>query len=217
MKTNYFYLVAVLLCLASCKKEATMEEKMTVNDTVKKATEKEIPAEPMDSLSMQKAWQEYATPTEPHKRMASEAGTWNEDLTFWMGPDDTKPQKSTATVNTKMLFNGLYQESVHTGNMMGMPFEGRSTLAFDNAAQEYVSTWIDNMGTGIMIMRGKYDQASKTLKMEGECTDPLTKKVKKMREVITSVDADTQKMEMYDTAPDGKEFKSMEIILKRKK
>lgn len=215
MKTNYIYLGALLLCLTACKKEVTVEEKAVVEkDSVPTETTR---SEPMDSIAMQKAWEEYMTPGEMHKRMAADTGTWNEELTFWMGPDDTKPQKSTATANTKMIFNGLYQESVHTGNMMGMPFEGRSTLAFDNAAQEYVSTWIDNMGSGIMIMRGKYDEASKTLKMEGEVTDPMTKKMKKIRETITMVDENTQKMEMYDMTPDGKEFKSMEIILKRKK
>lgn len=215
MKTNYIYLGALLLCLTACKKEVKVEEKVVVEkDSVPKETMK---AEPMDSIAMHKAWEEFMTPGEMHKKMAADAGTWEEELTFWMGPDDTKPQKSKATANTKMILNGLYQESVHTGNMMGMPFEGRSTLAYDNAAKQYVSTWIDNMGSGIMVMRGNYDEASKTVKMEGEITDPMTKKVKKIREVITAVDANTQKMEMYDTTPDGKEFKSMEILLKRKK
>ena len=73
------------------------------------------------------------------------------------------------------------------------------------------------MGTGIMVMRGNYDEASKTIKMEGKVTDPMTKKTKKVREVITVIDPNTQKVEMYDMTPDGKEFKSMEIMLKRKK
>ncbi len=71
--------------------------------------------------------------------------------------------------------------------------------------------------TGIMVMRGNYDEASKTFRMEGEVIDPVTKKMKRMREVITMVDENTQKMEMYDTGYDGKEFKNMEIIMKRKK
>ncbi|RKS25023.1 uncharacterized protein DUF1579 [Flavobacterium endophyticum] len=215
MKTNYIYLGALLLCLTACKKEVKVEEKVVVEkDSVPAEV---VKSEPMDSIAMQKAWEEYMTPSEMHKKMAADTGTWEEELTFWMGPDDTKPQKSTATANTKMILNGLYQESVHTGNMMGMPFEGRSTLAYDNAAKQYVSTWIDNMGSGIMVMRGNYDEASKTVKMEGEVTDPMTKKVKKIREVITAIDANTQKMEMYDMSPDGKEFKSMEIMMKRKK
>lgn len=216
MKTNYIYLGALLLCLTACKKEVKVEEKVVVEKDSVPTTET-VKSEPMDSIAMQKAWEEYMTPSEMHKKMAADTGTWEEELTFWMGPDDTKPQKSTATANTKMILNGLYQESVHTGNMMGMSFEGRSTLAYDNAAKQYVSTWIDNMGSGIMILKGNYDEASKTLKMEGEVTDPMTKKTKKIREVMTAVDANTQKMEMYDTSPDGKEFKSMEIVLKRKK
>lgn len=219
MKTTYFYLGAVLLCLTSCKKEVKIEEKTVIEaDTVPEVTSStETPAVPMDSVAMQKAWQEYATPGEMHKKMANDVGTWNEELTFWMGPDDTKPTKATTVSQTKMIMNGLYQESRHTGNMMGMPFEGVSTVAYDNASQEYISTWIDNMGSGIMIMRGNYDEASKTIKMEGECTDPITKKQKKIREVITMIDANTQKMEMYDMSPDGKEYKSMEIMMKRKK
>ncbi|TPD67232.1 DUF1579 domain-containing protein [Flavobacterium microcysteis] len=215
MKANYIYLGALLLCLTACKKEVKVEETKTVaKDSVPAET---VKSEPMDSIAMQKAWQEYMTPGEMHKKMAADVGTWDEELTFWMGPDDRLPHKSNATANTKMILNGLYQESVHTGNMMGQPFEGRSTLAYDNAAKQYVSTWIDNMGTGIMVMKGNYDEASKTIKMEGEVTDPMTKKTKKIREVITVVDPNTQKMEMYDMTPDGKEFKSMEIMLKRKK
>ncbi|AWA30442.1 hypothetical protein HYN48_10265 [Flavobacterium magnum] len=53
--------------------------------------------------------------------------------------------------------------------------------------------------------------------MSGESMDPMTKKMKKVRETWTMVDNDTQKMEMFETAPDGKEYKSMEIVMRRKK
>ena len=153
MKTTYLYLGALLLCLSSCKKEVTIEKKVIEPaDTVAKpeAVSKTAPAE-MDSVAMQKAWQEYATPTEPHQRMASEVGTWNEEMTFWMGPDDKNPQKYTAVADIKMILGGRYQEQKHRGKMMGMDFEGISTLAYNNASQEYTSTWIDNMATGMMI------------------------------------------------------------------
>lgn len=216
MKTNYLYLGALLICLSSCKKEETKVETTTVKtDTT--AVEETAPAAPMDSVAMQKAWEEYATVGEPHKVLSGDVGTWTEDLTFWMGPEDKNPQKHTATADIKMILGGRYQEQRHTGKMMGMDFEGISTMAYNNASGEYTSTWIDNMGTGMMIASGKYDEASKTIQLSGEMVDPMTKKLKKFREVMTIVDADTRKMESYDTAPDGKEFKSMEIIMKRKK
>lgn len=218
MKTAYLYLGALLLCMTSCKKEVTIKEEVINKvDTVPELKEAEITSEPIDSLAMQKAWTEYATPTEPHKRMASESGTWTEDLTFWMGPEDNNPQKYTAVAQVKMILGGRYQEQKHTGRMMGMDFEGISTLAYNNASGEYTSTWVDNMGTGMMIASGKYDEASKSTTFNGEMVDPMTKKIKEFRQVVTIIDNDTQKMESFENAPDGTEFKSMEIMMKRKK
>ena len=97
-----------------------------------------------------------------------------------------------------------------------MPFEGKGTVAFDNATQEFVSTWIDNMGTGMMVTRGKYDEATKTSTFHGEMVDPVIKKAKKVKEVITYIDDNNQKMEMFDILEDGKEFKSMQVVSKRK-
>lgn len=45
--------------------------------------------------------------------------------------------------------------------------------------------------------------------------DPVTKKEKQIKEILTHIDENTQKMEMFDIE-NGKEFKSMEILLKRK-
>lgn len=217
MKTNFILAGTLLFCLASCKKETEVKkETVVVRDTVEVPVEK-TPEAPMDSIAMQKAWEEYATVGEPHKILADDTGTWTEELTFWMGPDDKNPQKHTATAEVKMILGGRYQEQRHKGKMMGMDFEGISTMAYNNASGEYTSTWIDNMGTGMMIATGKYDEASKTIKLSGEMVDPMTKKSKKFREVMTMVDADTRKMESYDTSPEGTEFKSMEIIMKRKK
>ena len=218
MKTAYLYLGALLLCMTSCKKEVTIKEEVINKvDTVPELKETEIVSAPMDSVAMQKAWQEYATLTEPHKRMASEVGTWTEDLTFWMSPEDNNPQKYTAIAQVKMILGGRYQEQKHTGRMMGMDFEGISTLAYNNASGEYTSTWVDNMGTGMMIASGKYDEASKSTTFNGEMVDPMTKKIKEFRQVVTIIDNDTQKMESFENAPDGTEFKSMEIMMKRKK
>lgn len=218
MKANYICLGALFLCLTSCKKEVTIKEEVINKvDTVPELKETEITSEPMDSLAMQKAWEEYATVGEPHKILAGDVGTWTENLTFWMGPEDKNPQKHTATADIKMILGGRYQEQRHKGKMMGMDFEGISTMAYNNASGEFTSTWIDNMGTGMMIASGTYDESTKTINLSGEMVDPLTKKMKKFREIMTIVDADTRKMESFDTSPNGKEFKSMEILMKRKK
>jgi hypothetical protein len=167
-----------------------------------------------EKAAMQK-WQEYMTPGDIHKLFAKDNGEWNEEITMWMAPN-TDPVKSTATVVNTMLLGGRYQQSKHSGNMMGMPFEGIGTIGYDNAKKAIISTWIDNMGTGIMYMEGTYDQASKTINLSGTSVDPMTGNNMKVREVFKWIDDNTQQMEMYMTQ-NGQEFKTMEIKLTRKK
>ena len=127
------------------------------------------------------------------------------------------PSQNKSMVRNSMLFDGRYQQSMHTGKFDGILFEGISTLAYDNAKKSYISTWIDNMGTGIMVMEGKPSAKGKTLHMQGKMVDPVTGKDMDVREEITFVDADTQIMKMFLTPIDGKEFQTMEIVMKRKK
>ncbi len=169
---------------------------------------------PMDSVAMQKAWEAYMTPGEIHNMLATEVGSWKNEMTFWMGAD-APPEKATSTAEIKMIMGGRYQETNYKGTMMGMPFEGRATVAFDNTTKEFVSTWIDNMGTGMMVTRGTYDDADKAIISTGTMVDPMTGKERKIREVYTIVDENTRRMEMFDLGHDGNEYKSMEILMKR--
>ncbi len=130
-----------------------------------------------------KAWTEYMTPGDVHKMMAKWDGEWNEDMTMWMAPG-APAQKNTASCVNKMIMGGRYQSSTHTGSFNGMPFEGISTVGYDNAKKMFVSTWIDNMGTGIMVMEGTWDDQTKTMNASGKSVDPTTGKEMKVRETF---------------------------------
>ncbi|TDX13443.1 DUF1579 domain-containing protein [Flavobacterium sp. S87F.05.LMB.W.Kidney.N] len=213
MKKLIATLVLFVLCLISCKREVKTETETTkVSDSIK--TEEPIAEEPVDSATQAKAWQAYATPGAPHKLMTDEVGTWNCDMTFWYEPN-AKPEKTTSVANIKMILGGRYQESDYQGKIMGAPFVGKSTLAYNNASKEYTTTFIDNMGTGMMVAFGKYDEKTKTIEFKGDVVNPVTGKKAPYREVYTIVDPTTRKMEMYDTK-NGTEYKSMEIVMKKK-
>jgi Protein of unknown function (DUF1579) len=185
--------------------ESTNEDKMEAKAWV-----------PMDSAMEQKAWQEAMTIGEQHKMLAKSAGTWSGEMTMWMANGAPPQTMSTSTV-TKTIYGGLYVQSTHTGNMMGMPFEGMSTMGYDNLKKEFFSTWIDNMGSGVIVMTGQWDDASKKLTLSGTIRcgngqDAI------MREVFTMIDDNNQLLEMYGPDPaTGKEYKSMEIKYTRKK
>jgi hypothetical protein len=165
--------------------------------------------------AMMKAWQSYMTPGDIHKMIAKSDGKWNSEVTMWMAPD-TPPTKSKSVCENTMILGGRYQQSIHKGTMMGMPFEGISLLGYDNAKKIFLSTWIDNMGTGIMQMEGTWDEATNSINFKGKSVDPTTGKDIDIREVFKLVDDNNQTMEMYCTT-DGKEMKTMEIKFSRQK
>ena len=161
----------------------------------------------------QKAWMEYMTPGEIHKMLASSQGDWKAQVTLWMQPG-APPTINTATAKNEMIMGGRYLQSTHKGDFMGMPFEGIGITAYDNAAKKFVTTWIDNMGTGIMTLEGKWDGKNNSIEFKGKSIDPTTGKDVDVREVIKFVDNNNQVMEMY-MKQGGKEFKTMEVKLTR--
>jgi hypothetical protein len=214
MKKIILPLLAISIGFTSCKKveEVKTEPADTSTEVVVEETVEVAP----DSATVAKAWQDYATPSKAHKMLANDTGTWDAEMTFWT-PDNPEPQKATSVAEYKMILDGKYQEGIFKGDMWGMSFEGRGMTAYDNASKEYITTWIDNMGTGMMVSRGHYDEATKSMTFKGAMVDPVTGKEKKVKEVITYIDDNTQKMEMFDIDANGKESKNMEINSKRRK
>lgn len=163
-----------------------------------------------------KAWQEYMTPGEMHKVLAQAEGEWTTEGKMWMDPK-SEPVTSKGECTYKMVLGGRYQESEFKGDFMGQSFEGRGLMAYDNFKKQFESSWIDNMGSGIMKTEGKYDPATKTFTMTGKQVDPMTGKECKIRETLKIVDNDTHVMTMYNTRGDQPEYKTMEMTFKRKK
>jgi hypothetical protein len=199
--------------------EAKKNETASVTDTMTTNASKveESPAVPLDSATMTKNWMAYSTPGDMHKMIKSWDGSWTGEVTSWYAPG-TPPQKSKSTAVNKTIMGGRYQVSNFSGSMMGTPFEGMGTLAYDNAKKVFISTWIDNMGTGLMKMEGPWDEASKSMTLTGQCVDPSSGTGREMalREIFKVIDDKNQLMEMYGPGPDGKEYKMMEIKLTRK-
>ncbi|HVI48652.1 MAG TPA: DUF1579 domain-containing protein [Chitinophaga sp.] len=168
----------------------------------------------MDSAAAMKAWMTYMSPGPIHEKMAKGAGEWTTDLTFWE-PGNPNPQKTTGECTATMILGGRYEQTHYTGNAMGMAFEGFGTMAYDNGRKKFISTWYDNMGTGIMVMEGTWDDELKAVVLKGKEYDPMTNKELNVREVLKRQDDNHHTMEMYHEI-NGKEMKAMEIKFTRK-
>ena len=165
------------------------------------------------------AMMELSKPGENHKLLASGVGKWSYSVKMWMNPDpNAPPTTSTGTSVVKPVMDGRYFTSEHTGKMQ-MPgpdgkmtdteFKGMSIDGYDNVKKKFVASWIDNMGTGIMLSEGDYDAATKTFtyRTEGEMMPGMKTKI---REVIKIVDNDHHTFEFFEERGE-KEVKTMEI------
>ena len=173
------------------------------------ATVISLPAFSQNNNDDMKAMMAAATPGEAHKMLAKSAGSWTASVTMWMQPG-APPTTSTAQATGEMIMGGRYLQSKNTGNMMGMPFEGVGITGYDNVKKQFVASWIDNMGTGIMTMSGTWDEGTKSITYTGSMADPMSGKDTPFREVWKFVDDNHQVMEMYYPVG-GNDFKTMEI------
>ena len=164
---------------------------------------------------MMKKWMDYMTPGAMHEMMAKSVGEWTYVSKYWMDPSAPPTVSEGKSVN-EMILGGRYLKSMNYSEVMGMPMEGMNILAYDKTTNEFFSFWIDNMGTGMTMARGKYDEKTKLCSMKGTMVDPMTGKEMQYRQTMKFIDDDNQQMEMYMIS-DGKEIKSMEITAIRKK
>lgn len=170
------------------------------------------PAQAQDDME---AWMKLASPGENHKLLGNMVGDWTYSIKSWMAPDQP-PMESTGTMHAEWILGGRYVSSVWKGAFMDMEFEGHGLDGYDNISKQYVSSWVDNMGTGIMQSAGTCDQAKNACTLMGTTMDPETGKEMKVKSVSEMKDKNTFHLEMYGIAPDGKEMKMMELTGTRK-
>src|ERR1051326_9179040 len=113
-----------------------------------------------DQKAMMGAMMKAMMPGDAHKLLNDMVGTFD--------------GKGTA-VSTWVL-GGRFVEQKFTGQFMGMPFEGIGYTGYDNVKKSYWSTWVDNMGTGVMTSTGSTSDGGKNWKFMSSMPDPMTGK-----------------------------------------
>ena len=84
---------------------------------------------------------------------------------------------------------GKMQMPGEDGKMKDMQFKGMGVEGYDNVKKKFVSSWIDNMGTGIQFSDGTYDPATKTFTYTSEM-EMMPGMKTPVREVIKMTDKD---------------------------
>lgn len=171
---------------------------------------------PASATLMEVKWKEFGTPGTAHKVLDLRLGKWNVDVKMFE-PGTAAPQTSKGTSEVKWIMDGRFVEETVNGEWMGQPFSGRGATGYDNLRKKYVGSWIDNMSTGVMVVEGAYEAATKTFTYTGECPDVMAGKYTRSRSTEKMVDADHWTMQMFKPGPDGKEFMAAQMDYARAK
>lgn len=219
MKHIFVTICAASLLLGACNNDAksdTNTDTTTTTSTDKSKDMKEPWVEVPDSVAMQ-AMMAAGTPGKEHAMMASWNGEWQGEMSSWMSPDAPPTVNKVTAVNSTQ-FGNRFQNTKVKGNTEWGPFEGAGTTAYDNTKKEFVMTWMDNMSTAIMYLRGPWDESSKTMTLTGKMADPSRAgKECDIKQVYKIIDDKNQLLEMYGPNPkNGEPFKMMEIKYTRK-
>jgi hypothetical protein len=172
---------------------------------------------PEQQKAQMDAWANFAAPGPEHEWIKNNfVGDWDAAVRF-MGAGGSGESKG--VMHCKMILGGRYLQLDYEGTMTGPdgktgPFKGMGIGGFDNGKKKYTNFWIDEMSTGTMVTEGT--RAGNVMTFDGQCTDPSGQSMK-VREVITVVDNDHHKYELFmSDRPDGQLNKMMEINYTRK-
>jgi hypothetical protein len=214
--------IALIASIASAQTPAPQSSAPPTTVTSPAVSASATTAASPNEAEMMKQMMELAKLNENHKLLADLAGSWSTSVKM-MEPGK-EPSVSKGNVTFKSTMNGRFVVGDHTGSMK-MPgadgkmkdfaFKGMSVDGYDNVKQKFVSSWIDNMGTGIFTFDGTYDPATKTLTYTGEMEMVPGMKTP-IRSVVKITDKNHHTFEWYENRG-GQEMKTLEIDYTRKK
>lgn len=174
-------------------------------------------AAPVDEEQMMARWTEFMTPGEAHRALDPKVGNWTMVVRMFNGPG-MPPEESAGSSQVQWILDGRYLQDTTTGEFNGMPFRGSGLTGYDNLKKRYVSTWIDNFGTGILRAEGHYDAATHTFHYEGEGPDIVyANTYVPTRATERWIDADHWVMQSFGPDGSGDEYLAMEIQYTRVK
>lgn len=209
------------------EKKPTAETKPASKPVDAKATDPKPGAKPADktvagqpSPEEMAKYMQLAAPGEGHAKLKPLAGKWNFVTKYKMSPE-APWNESKGKAEFKWIMGDRFLVQDIKGdpdpNMGGMAFEGHGMMGYDNVTKKYWGTWLDNMGTGVMVSEGTADGSGKVFTYNSEYSCPM-KGAETTAKTVLKIEGDDKVVyTMFDKAPDGKEFANLEVTYTRVK
>src|SRR5690554_879321 len=162
----------------------------------------------------QDPWSVYMTPADVHTLFSKYTGNFKMEMTVGIG--SSQPTVFTMDSHHQMLLGGRFLEMKQQGDMMGVDYQCMTTLGFNTIDRQMALTTITNMGTGTLSLFGKWDKKDKSATLYGKLTNPVTKNIINVKQIISFPDKDTILIESFDQEGDKPEVKTVQYKFIRK-
>lgn len=149
-----------------------------------------------------------------HKLLHSTAGTWKAIISVNSAPG-FEPVSGVAACEITMQHGNRFSVAAFSGNIGESEYSATLTLGYDIASGMFVSTWMDNTSTDILVCKGKLDEKRMVITLNGSFTNAETGKPAEARLEYYIGSDDKHKLESFVTYSGQKEFKNKEITFGR--
>jgi len=150
------------------------------------------------------AFEQAISPGAPHRYLERMEGRWTFTTTLWPAPSAPAVEYG-GEAEKSMILGGRYLQEDMRGEIEDQSFTGRGVTGFDNLAGEFVNTWMDTLGTTIVVTRGGWLEEGESHELRGELRYPGVEEPVPMRTVTRVVDDDHHVFEYYVTPPGAAE------------
>jgi hypothetical protein len=163
----------------------------------------------------EREWMALSKPGPSHRLLELFVGSWNAKITFRSGPDG-ESEVSQGKSRVAWVLGDRFIKEDFEGEALGERFQGMGITGYDNAARRFTNVWIDSLNTALATSYGKYLSDENTFDFVGEIYDPLRGGMKSTRSTMRIISTDKYEYVMFDTGPNGKEYRALEIEYSRR-
>jgi hypothetical protein len=151
-------------------------------------------------------------PGSHHRHLDAITGSWRSTITVWPRPG-AEGNSSEGVSELQWILNDRWlRQDYRASDTSEEAARGLGLIGYDYVREEHVFVWVDNMSCSALEAKGLCDGDGRTTILAGLHGDPLSgQRNQPFRWVIRAIDENRWTLELYDTAPDGSEFRKIEI------
>ncbi len=156
-----------------------------------------------------------AVPGEEHERLSSLVGDWDIEMRVAIEPG-RPPSVMTGRAKNTMELGGRFLRTEARAGEGAAAAETLVIVGFDRRYERYTYVGFESYGTHYITAEGSYDDATRTITMAGENSDPLLQITSRYDMLIRFIDENEYETAVVFKEPGGVRTRLVEVTYRRR-